>query len=141
MKTFSSRGTLEQVVLNSGTSSVVADGNPIRYNIKWTGSFSPTIQGEIGERQWYVRSDVVYTGKSYADYSNFNTIGSSKKVNLRAGIDVREGTLIEVYGTNIFQDKQLPSGSTTTTAVNNNREVVLPIINRRDIGVKVTAKF
>lgn len=141
MKSFSSRGSHEQVVLNSGNLSVVADGNPVRGNVKWTGSFSPTIQGELGDRGWFVRGDVVYAGKSFADYSNFNTIGSSTKVNLRAGIDVREDMTLEVYGTNIFQDKQLPTGASTTTAVGGNREVFLAIINRRDIGVKVSAKF
>ncbi len=141
MKSFSSRGSHEQIVLNSGSLSVVADGNPIRNNIKWSGSFSPTINGDLGERQWFVRGDIVYAGKSYADYSNFNTIGSSTKVNLRAGIDVREDMVLEVYGTNLFQDKQLPSGSSTTTGALNNRKAFLPVINRRDIGVKVSAKF
>lgn len=145
MKTFSSRGSEEQFVLGSGNLSVVADGNPIRNHPAWTGSFSPTIMGTVGERPWSIRADIIYTGSNWTDYSKLNLNPDATRVNLRASIDLTPKIQFEVYGTNIFNDLSFPTTSSTTTGPVRgalaDRKAFTGVINKRDVGVRVNAKF
>ncbi|MDX2221958.1 MAG: TonB-dependent receptor [Rhodospirillaceae bacterium] len=141
MKSFSSRGSEEQFVLGSGALSVVADGNPVRNHPEWTGSFSPTITGSVGDRNWFVRGDVIYTSKAWTDYSRLNINPDATRVNLRAGIDVTPMVQFEVYGTNIFNDLSIPTTGGTTIGPNNDRKLFTGVIHKRDIGIKVNARF
>ena len=145
MVTFSSRGSEEQFVLSSGALSVVADGNPIRNHPEWTGSFSPTVSGSLGDRDWSIRADIIYTDSMWTDYSKLNLNPDSTRVNLRADIDLTEAVKFEVYGTNIFNDLSFPSTSSTTTGPNRgalaDRKIFAGVIPRRNVGVRVNAKF
>jgi len=145
MKSFSSRGSEEQFVLRSGSLSVVADGNPVRNHPEWTGSLSPTITGSIGDREWSFRTDIVYTSKAWTDYSKLNINPDATRVNMRAGIQVTPMVEFEVYGTNIFNDLSIPTtGGTTTGPARGalaDRKLFTGVINKRDVGVRVNAKF
>jgi iron complex outermembrane recepter protein len=145
MKSFSSRGSEEQLVLGSGNLSVVADGNPIRSHPELTGSFSPTINGSFADRNWSIRADVIYTDSMYGDYSKLNVISDSTRVNLRADIDITETVKFEVYGTNIFNELTFPSTASTlggpTRGTLSDRKIFTGIIPKRNIGMRVNAKF
>ena len=66
-------------------------------------------------------------------------------MNLRADIDLTEAVKFEVYGTNIFNDLSFPSTSSTTTGPNRgalaDRKIFAGVIPRRNVGVRVNAKF
>ncbi len=141
MDSFSSRGSNEQVALGSGSLSVVADGNPVRNHPEWTGSLSPTITGTLGDRPWFVRGDYLYTGRHYVDYSRYNQNPARKQVNLRAGIEVSDGLMFEAFGTNIFNDKTLPTTSGTTSGPGGSRKVFTGVYQALEYGIRVSAKF
>ena len=119
---------------------VVSDGNPVRNNPEWTGSLSPVITGMWLDRAWFIRGDYLYTGKHFTDYSALNQNGARKQVNVRAGIDMLDGVLLEVYGTNIFNDKTLPTTSGTTTAAGA-RKIFTGIYQALEYGVRLSASF
>jgi outer membrane receptor protein involved in Fe transport len=145
MKSFSSRGSEEQLVLGSGTQSVVADGNPVRLNPELTGSISPTITGSFADRDWSIRADIIYTDSMYGDYSKLNLIPDSTRVNLRASIDLTEAVKFEVYGTNIFDDRTFPSTTSTLGGPARgalfDRKIFTSLVPKRNVGVRVNAKF
>jgi iron complex outermembrane recepter protein len=146
MISFSSRGSEEQLVLGSGSDSVVADGNPIRQHPELTGSLSPTISGSLDDRQWSIRADVIYTDSMYGDYSKLNLIPDSTRVNLRANIDLTEAVNLEIYGTNIFNELSFPSTASTLLGPLRSpgvfdRKIFTGVIQRRNVGMRVNAKF
>ena len=141
MTSFSSRGSNESVVLGSGSLSVVNDGNKPRNIPSWTTSLSPTILGEVGDRQWFIRTDFLYRGAVWADYSEFNRQGSQFLINARAGIDLFDNSRIEIYGKNLTQDKTLGLNGGTTSGPGGNRKVFNEPYQRREFGVRLTANF
>ena len=139
MTNYSNFGSNESRGLNA-PGPVVSDGNPVRNNPEWTGSLSPVITGMWMDRAWFIRGDYLYTGKHFTDYSEYNTNGARKQVNVRAGIDMLDGVLLEVYGTNIFNDKTLPTTSGTTTAAGA-RKIFTGIYQALEYGVRLSASF
>ena len=139
MTNYSNFGSNESRGLNA-PGPVVSDGNPVRNNPEWTGSLSPVITGMWMDRAWFIRGDYLYTGKHFTDYSGYNTNGARKQVNVRAGIDMLDGVLLEVYGTNIFNDKTLPTTSGTTTAAGA-RKIFTGIYQALEYGVRLSASF
>ena len=120
---YASRGSNEFSLLGSGSLSVLNDGNDSRNTPEWTASLSPTITGDLGNRQWFIRGDFLYTDGYWADYSEYNRAGSSFKINARVGIDVVEGTTIELYGTNLTEDRTISTNGGTTTGPGAARKV------------------
>ncbi len=141
MTSFSSRGSNESSVLGSGSLSVVNDGNKPRNIPTWTASLSPTILGEMGERQWFLRTDFLYRGAVWADYSEFNRQGDQFMINARAGIDLVENSRIEIYGKNLTQEKTLGLNGGTTTGPGGSRKAFNEPYQRREFGVRVVASF
>ena len=141
MTSFSSRGSNESVVLGSGPLSVVNDGNRSRNTPTWTGGISPTFLGTAGDREWFFRWDFLYHSKTWADYSQFNRAPDQLLINARAGIDLFDGSRIEVYGKNLGQDKTLGLNGGTTSGRGGNRKVFNEPYQRREIGVRLTAEF
>ncbi len=135
-----SRGTVETAILGSGNFSVSSNGLKPRYVAEWSGSLSPTIHGEIGERAWYIRADVMYESGFYVDFSQVDYNPGAWKANLRAGIDLVPRTSLEVYVTNLTDNKRLPTGSTTSRA-NNDRLVFTETYQKREVGIRVRADF
>ena len=125
---------------------VASNGNPVRSNPEWTGSFSPVVTGMYGDRDWFIRVDYLYTGKSFTDYSAYNVNGSVKYVNVRAGIGLYEGMDIEIFGKNVFNDKTLPTTSGTTTSFNHAagnaaRKLASGMPEAKEFGVRLKASF
>jgi iron complex outermembrane receptor protein len=107
----------------SSPTSFAATGRTSGTNLKIfeypvaSGSFSTTYRVPISdELAWYTRGEVTYTGKSYVDEFNQSWIGDSFNVNLRTGIS-GEGKRIELYVTNLFNQKQWLSGRRGSTAL------------------------
>ncbi|MDX2144649.1 MAG: TonB-dependent receptor [Rhodospirillaceae bacterium] len=145
MKKYFNRGSEESTVLLPpglpGSTAVSSAGNPVRNHPEWTGSLSPVLSGEFAERNWFLRGDFIYTGKFYTDYSRFNINGARKQTNVRAGIDIVDGTTIEVFGTNIFNSKVLTTTAGTTFGVGLNRKIFTGVYQAREWGVRLSAKF
>ena len=120
---------------------MASNGNPVRNNPEWTGSLSPTIYGVAMDRDWFVRVDYFYTGKYFIDYSRYNQNSSRTHVNVRAGIDLFEGTQLEVFGNNVFNDLTLPQTSGTTFGPGPGRKTVGNVPQAREYGVRLTASF
>ena len=54
---------------------------------------------------WYVRADYIRTGNQYATEANLAETGAADRLNLRAGWRTDNGLRLEVYGTNVTDDK------------------------------------
>ena len=140
MKNFSNFGSNERVAL-AAPGLVASNGNPVRNNPEWTGSLSPTIYGVFMDRDWFVRADYFYTGKYFIDYSRYNQNSARTHVNVRAGIDLFEGTQLEVFGNNVFNDLTLPQTSGTTFGPGPGRKTFGNVPQAREYGVRLTASF
>ena len=141
MSSFSSRGSNEFVVLGSGTLSVVNDGNEARNTPKWTASLSPTILGEFVGREVFFRTDFFYESPKWADYSEFNRTKSLFRINARLGFDLMDNTTVEVFGTNLTDNKVLPNTNGTTSGPGGSRKAFTAGYLRREFGVRVKASF
>lgn len=145
MVSFSSRGSEEQIVLRSGNLSVVADGNPIRQVPELTASFSPTLLGSFAGRKWSLRTDVIYTGSMYGDYSKLNLIPANTRVNLRLTTELTKSIQMELYGTNVFDELAFPATASTlvgpTRGTQADRKIFTGLPQRRNFGIRVNASF
>ena len=141
MESFSSRGSNEFVVLGSGALSVVNDGNEARNTPKWTASLSPTFLGEFVGREFFFRTDFFYESPKWADYSEFNRTKSMFKINARVGFDLTENSTVEVFGTNLTDNKVLPNTNGTTSGPGGSRKAFTAGYLRREYGVRVRASF
>ncbi|MCB1623841.1 MAG: TonB-dependent receptor [Pseudomonadales bacterium] len=141
MTSFSSRGTTESEVLGSGVNSVVNDGNEPRNVPAWRGTLSTTVHGEYSGRDWFVRSDILYSSKSWADYSEFNRAPSQTLVNLRAGLEFSDRYRVEIYGKNLTEEKALGTEAQTTTGPGGNRKAFGEPYQRREFGIRLSADF
>lgn len=145
MKRYFNRGSEESSVLLPpglpSSTAVSSAGNPVRNHPEWSGSLSPVFTGELGERQWFVRGDFIYIGKHFTDYSAFNVNGARKQTNIRAGIDLTPTSQIEIFGTNIFNSKRLPTSAGTTNGVGANRKIFTGVYQAGEWGLRLSAKF
>lgn len=141
LKSFSSRGSNESAVLGSGFLSVVNDGNKTRNNPEWTASLSPQLIGEFGGREWFVRTDFLYESATWADYSEYNRAPDKFRINMRAGIDLFEGTSLEIYGNNLTNNKTLNVNGGTTAFISLDRKAFVEPYERREFGIKLKAAF
>lgn len=141
MASFSSRGSNEFVVLGSGPLSVVNDGNEARNTPKWTASLSPTILGNFAGREFYFRTDFFYESPKWADYSEFNRTKSLFRINARVGFDLMDNTTVEVFGTNLTENKVLPNTNGTTSGPGGSRKAFTAAYPKREFGVRVRASF
>lgn len=145
MTRYDNFGSNERVALQSG-GPVDSAGNPARNAIPWTASLSSTFAGVMQEREWYIRTDVTYQSSYFNDYSAYNRVQESIKVNLRAGIQVLDNVEFQVFGTNIFNDLTLPSSSGTTLGYNfglgqASRKTFGTVPQAREFGVRINADF
>lgn len=141
MTSFSSRGSNEFIVLGSGGLSVVNDGNEARNTPKWTASLSPTVLGQLFGREYFFRTDFFYESAKWADYSEFNRTKSLFRINARVGFDLTENSTVEVFGTNLTDNKVLPNTNGTTSGPAGSRKAFTAAYQRREYGVRVRASF
>ncbi len=141
MESFSSRGSNEFALLGSGALSVVNDGNEARNTPKWTASLSPTILSEFAGREWFFRADLFYESPKWADYSEWNRTKSLFRINLRVGTDLNENSTVELFGTNLTENKVLPNTNGTTTGPGGARKVFTAAYPKREFGVRVKWSF
>ena len=141
MESFSSRGSNESALLGSGVLSVVNDGNVARNTPAWTVSLSPTILSEFAGRELFFRTDFFYESPKWADYSEWNRTKSMFRINARVGIDLTDNSTLEVFGTNLTDNKVLPNTNGTTTGPGGNRKVFTAGYPKREYGVRVRASF
>ena len=100
----------------------------------------------IGNWSWFTRGDVYYQSKSYADNENIAVVDGYARVNLRIGAQTKN-TTIEVFSTNLFDDKHWDSAykltdlaaSPLTSFTRQGVGVIAP--DRREIGVRLRQAF
>ena len=141
MTSFSSRGSNEYVTLGSGPLSVVNDGNEARNTPKWTASLSPTILREFAGREFYFRTDFFYESPKWADYSEWNRTKSLFRINARVGFDLTDNSTVEIFGTNLTDNKVLPNTNGTTFGPQGSRKAFTAAYPKREFGVRVRASF
>ncbi len=141
MTSFSSRGSNESSLLGSGVLSVVNDGNVARNTPAWTASLSPTILSEFAGREVFFRTDFFYESAKWADYSEWNRTKSLFRINARVGIDLIENSTLEVFATNLTNNKVLPNTNGTTTGPGGARKVFTAGYQPREFGVRLRASF
>ncbi|MCB2108124.1 MAG: TonB-dependent receptor, partial [Rhodobacteraceae bacterium] len=115
MDEYSNFGSNESAGLGA-SAPLASNGLPVKGFPKWTGSLSPVITGQFLDRDWFIRVDYTYTGKSWSSFVKYNRNPSIVYVNFNAGIDVSDNLSLEVYGNNIFDDRSYPVTAFTTTA-------------------------
>lgn len=145
LTSFSSRGTNESVVLGSGANSVKNDGNEPRNIPAWSWALTPTFYGELAGRPVFLRTDFLFRGEAWADYSEYNRIDSQLLVNLRAGMEINETFGIEIYGKNLTNDKTLGyNGGTTSSQFGvpePDRKWFTEPYQKPEFGIRFTADF
>lgn len=77
---------------------------------EWAGSFSATYEDDLPagwmgfeDSDWYVRTDVFYTGELYDSNTNLAKLPAATDVNLRAGIR-HDDARFEFFVTNLFEE-------------------------------------
>ena len=141
MASFSSRGSNESALLGSGVLSVVNDDNVARNTPAWTASLSPTVLTEFAGREFFFRADFFYESAKWADYSEWNRTKSLFRINARVGTDLTENSTLEVFGTNLTDNKVLPNTNGTTTGPGGSRKVFTAGYPKREFGVRLRASF
>jgi iron complex outermembrane receptor protein len=141
MTSFSSRGSNEFSVLGSGPLSVVNDGNEPRNTPPLTASLSPTILGNYKGRDWFVRLDILYHDRTWADYSESLRAPTQTLVNLRAGMDFSDKYRLEIYGKNLTDNKTMGLNGGTTSGPGGNRKIFGEPYQKPEVGLRFTADF
>lgn len=138
---YGSRSSFEFFVLGSGSLTVSSDGFRPRGIPEWYGNLSATVYGDFGDRSWYLRGDALYEGGRYADNEEFNLDPGATKFNLRGGIDLNEGTSVELYANNLTNNKRLPVIAFTTFGLGPDRKIFTGPPTLREVGVRILAEF
>ena len=80
------------------------DGNKLARVPNLNGSASVSYRDRLaGDWDWFVRSDVTYTGKAWESEANIVKTDDYYRVNARIGVE-QENFSIELYSTNLFED-------------------------------------
>ena len=82
----------------------------------------------------FFRTDFFYESPKWADYSEWNRTKSMFRINARVGIDLTDNSTLEVFGTNLTDNKVLPNTNGTTTGPGGNRKVFTAGYPKREYG-------
>ncbi len=110
---------------------------------KYKGTLSATMTGELtADYGWFIRADYIYTGNMFATEANVTTTGVSEKANVRLGAE-NEAIRVELYGTNIFNDKTFTGYQRLTdfAFAANRSALAVGLPNRPAYGVRAQYKF
>ena len=77
----------------------------------WSGSVALTWSVSILGKPSYLRGDYVYNGKKFVDEANLAYIGDYSLTNLRLGMDLSNRWTLEIFATNVFDEKAWRSGA------------------------------
>jgi iron complex outermembrane receptor protein len=81
------------------------DGNHLSRVPDWTANINTTYRMSfVGDWDWFVRGDAIYTGKAWDSEANIVQMNDYWRFNARVGVE-DENLLLELYGTNLFNDK------------------------------------
>jgi outer membrane receptor protein involved in Fe transport len=73
---------------------------------KVSGTLSGTYQRDwTDEASVFVRADYIHTGSQWATEANLAKTGVTHRVNVRLGVQMDSGIRLELFGTNILNDK------------------------------------
>ena len=120
-------------------------GNSTPRQPKWSGTASMTWNMSVFGEPAYLRGDVFYTGRNYADEANLAYIDDYYLLNVRIGVDLNRSWSLEFFSTNLldkkawqigarYADFSLPSQLPTVSAFNG---VVVAPLDRREFGLRV----
>lgn len=108
---------------------------------KYKGTLSAEYTRPVSDEvSAFMRVDYVYTGKIYDTESNVSWIGPSSKVNLRVGV-VRGETRVEIYGTNIFDDRTPSAFARNVDTLTGRNGIVVSLADKATFGIRVGARF
>ena len=149
--TFNIADTKILKTFSSDSLAVTGNGSPVGtqlpYYPKVTGTFSAAYNRPVRGGDAFLRGDLIYTGRQYETESNLAYTAPSATVNIRAGIDF-DGKRIELFGTNIFDNKTATSLARTTYATynaagfgTNRNSITVSLPDRVSYGVKFSVKF
>lgn len=89
-----------------------------------------------------MRADIIYTAKSWADFSETVRAPSQTLLNLRAGISPSDKYSVEIYGRNLTQETAFSADTLRTiTGPGRDRKAFANPYQRREFGFRVTANF
>lgn len=122
-------------------------GNRPRSTPEWTGSFSTTIWAnelfDMENRAW-LRLDGNYHGQFFINDINFNEVDGYWRFNVRAGLDIVEGTSIEFYVDNLTNDLSYVANAGTTNQAGvpvPARRSFTPLPSKREFGLTLKTNF
>ncbi len=129
----------------NSTTAIDASGNQIRYIPAHEANLSAdfALDSLLGMESFF-RADVLYTGAFFIDNFEYNEVDAAVRVNLRAGANITENLLLEVYGNNIFDDRSYQTnGGTTFTSffAQNDRRTFGAPPRGDEWGIRLTARF
>jgi iron complex outermembrane receptor protein len=115
---------------------------------RYQGALDSTFKDHlVGEWSWYVHGLVTFTGSTYADPLDTAETNSYARVNASVGV-VRGPLTVELYGTNLFNDKNWDMAVRYPDASHGNiffsetqQGVQVSAPNPLNVGIKVSAKF
>ena len=87
-----------------GAATNYSGSKQIRYP-NWQGNLSGTYTDRLtGDWDWFVRTDLIYFGKTYVDFANYSWTSPYWLVHSRAGVE-KENLRVELYIRNLFDEK------------------------------------
>lgn len=116
----------------------------------WSGTLSATWNDTlVGDWNYFVRADAIYTGKQYIDELNLAWIKSYTTVNARIGFVQNEAFTIELFANNLFNKKGWATGSGHAVDLTLAPAITLPLqrgagvtpISKREFGLRASYKF
>ncbi len=140
----------DQSFYEAFTSGVVPNQNGKTIDLipNYQGSIDSTFRDHLtGDVSWYVHGLVTFTGSEYVDALDTAKLNAYARVNASIGV-VRGPLTVELYGTNLFNDKNWEMGVRYPDAGHGNYffqetqqglEVSAP--NPLNVGVRVSGKF
>jgi iron complex outermembrane receptor protein len=144
------------VVGNANFGATQWKGNEMQRQPRATGNLNTTFRDSFNDTwEWFVRGDMTYTGKAWDSTANIVKSEDYFRVNARIGVE-REDVTLEIYSTNLFNDKTWDYVSRTAIGDlrNNSSNAILPLGNagllqgfavqapdKRDFGARVKYKF
>jgi hypothetical protein len=117
---------------------------------EWSGNATATYRAPIGGNgwEWYARGDVSYFGKAFVDESNLAWAKGYFLTNARVGFE-RDDLRLELFVTNLFDNQAYAAAArwtdwsipTNFATLTNSQGVAASPLDKRDIGVRMIAKF
>lgn len=149
---FGGSGTIAARILRPnmpGGTQISSIGNRPRFISEWRGAASATL--ELGtlfdwSRRVFLRGDANYQGQFFIDNFEFNTVPGYWKANARAGINLTDTLVFEVWGTNLTNNQswitaggETPGDTPLFGFANRKTLGLLPPL--REFGIEVRFKF